>query len=452
MSIIEDQVGSTVTESTELVESTLSRIEARTAVIGVVGLGYVGLPLCVTMANAGFRVVGLELNVDKVAAVNAGLSYIGDVPSETLAPLVRFEGITATSDPSALGDVDVVIITVPTPLTRNLAPDLSYVESAASSIAATLRRGQLVVLESPTYPGTCSEVLEPILSRSGLALESEYFLAYSPERVDPGNHQFGTKNTNKVVGGAGPNSLAIATALYSCAIDAVVPVSSTDAAEMVKVFENIFRAVNIGLVNELALLCDRMKLNVWEVLDAAFTKPFGIMPFYPGPGIGGHCIPLDPHYLEWKAREYNFPTRFVQLAGEINRRMPEFVVDKTTRELNRAGKSINASTVLIIGVAYKADIDDWRESPALELIELFERAGATVMFHDPHVAEISVRNRPMYSEELTPELLARCTVGVVATAHAALDVDAIVAGLPLIVDTRNMMAKRGVMADHVIVL
>jgi nucleotide sugar dehydrogenase len=314
-------------------EDLKAKISNRSATIGVVGLGYVGLPFAVQARRSGFPVCGFDLSEEKVQKVLNCDSYIGDVSNEELTECVEHGNFDATTDFSLLADCDIIVVAVPTPLTKNLVPDLRAIESATRSIANHLRPGQLVTLESTTYPGTTEEVMLPILAESGLAVEQDYFLAHSPERVDPGNHQFKTKNTTKIVGGVGPKSSEIASAFYSCAIEKIVTVSSARAAELVKVYENIFRSVNVALVNELAMLCDRMNLNVWEVLDAAFTKPFGIMPFYPGPGVGGHCIPLDPHYLEFKAREYNFSTRFVQLAGEINRGMPRFVVDKAIRIL-----------------------------------------------------------------------------------------------------------------------
>ena len=320
----------------------LSKIRDRSAVVGMVGLGYVGLPFAVEKAKAGFHVIGIEQNAERAKQVNAGENYIPDVKDEELSDLVRTGRLEAVTNFARVAEMDVIVIAVPTPLTKNLTPDLQYVESVTHELARRARPGQLISLESTTYPGTTDEVMLPILEASGLTVEQDIFLAYSPERVDPGNKRYQTRNTTKVVGGVGPESLKLAVAFYSQTVERVVPVSSARAAEFVKVFENTFRAVNIGLVNEMALLCDRMGLNVWEVLDAAFTKPFGIMPFYPGPGVGGHCIPLDPHYLEWKAREFNFNTQFIALAGDINRRMPEFVREKTHRLLNQLGVAPSA--------------------------------------------------------------------------------------------------------------
>ena len=348
----------------ELVQDLLAKIEATTARVGVVGLGYVGLPFAVEKGKVGFKVLGFDRSAHRVDLVNQGKNFIGDVDDEELRELVSGGFIEATTDMDRLAAMDVLIIAVPTPLTKNLNPDLQYVEAVTREIAKRLRLGQLISLESTTYPGTTDEIMKPILEQSGLKAGVDFFLAHSPERVDPGNRRYTTKNTNKVVGASDPASREVAVALYRKTILNIVPVSSAAAAEMTKVFENTFRAVNIAVVNELTLLCDRMGLNVWEILDSAFTKPFGIMPFYPGPGVGGHCIPLDPHYLEWKAREFNFNTRFIALAGEINRHMPEFVVEKAMRLLSDRGMGLKSAKILVLGVAYKKDIDDPRESPS----------------------------------------------------------------------------------------
>jgi UDP-N-acetyl-D-glucosamine dehydrogenase len=345
--------------------------------------------------------------------------------------------LRAVCDFHEVPQMDVIVICVPTPLTKNLNPDLQFVESVTRELAKYLRPGQLISLESTTYPGTTEEIMLPILEASGLKVEVDFFLSHSPERVDPGNARYTTKNTSKVVGGIGPNSQTVAVSFYSQTIERVVPVSSANAAEMVKVFENTFRAVNIALVNELALLCDKMQLNVWEVLDAAFTKPFGIMPFYPGPGVGGHCIPLDPHYLEWKAREYNFNTRFIALAGEINRKMPEFVRDKAHRVLNMLGVSPSKSKILLLGVSYKRDLGDWRESPALEVIKLLQADGAEVIYHDPYVASFDEHGLIMENVALTDELLESCTMAIITTDHQCVDYDNVVAKVPHVLDTRN---------------
>jgi nucleotide sugar dehydrogenase len=424
-------------EIAQRVQRLLAKIHDRSAVVGIVGMGYVGLPFAVEKAKVGFKVLGIEQNHERAGRINRGENYIPDVKDEELRDLVTSGKLQAVTDFRQVPDMDVVVIAVPTPLTKNLNPDLQFVECVTRELAKYLRPGQLISLESTTYPGTTEEVMLPILEASGLKVEVDFFLAHSPERVDPGNARYTTKNTTKVVGGVGPNSQSVAVAFYTQTIDRVVPVSSANAAEMVKVFENTFRAVNIALVNELALLCDRMSLNVWEVLDAAFTKPFGIMPFYPGPGVGGHCIPLDPHYLEWKAREYNFNTRFIALAGEINRRMPEFVREKTNRVLNQLGVAVSCSKVLLLGVSYKKDLGDFRESPALEVIKLLQEEGAEVVYHDPYVPSFDEHGLVLESVPLTDELLQECNLVIVATDHACIDYENVVAKAAHVLDTRN---------------
>lgn len=428
----------------------LKRIEDKTAVIGVVGMGYVGLPFAVEKAKVGYRVVGIDRSAKRVEMINQGQNYIGDVKDQDLRELVAQGLIRATTGFEVVPELDVVVIAVPTPLTKNLVPDLQYVEGVTREIARHLRPGQLVSLESTTYPGTTEEVMLPILEQSGLKLNQDFFLAHSPERVDPGNARYTTKNTNKVVGGVGPESLEVAVAFYSKTIDHVVPVSSAKAAELVKVFENTFRAVNIALVNELTLLCDRMGLNVWEVLDAAFTKPFGIMPFYPGPGVGGHCIPLDPHYLEWKAKEYNFNTHFINLAGEINRKMPEFTVDKAARVLSQHGKPLQGAKVVLLGMAYKANLDDYRESPAIEVFKLLQKRGAEVVFHDSWTPHIEEHGLVADSVELTDELLQKADLVIITTNHKNVDYARVVALSKVVLDTRY--ATRGLKADNVVLL
>ncbi|WP_337844912.1 nucleotide sugar dehydrogenase [Thermus sp.] len=408
------------------------------AVVGVVGLGYVGLPFAVEKAKVGFRVIGIEQNPRRAERVRRGENYIPDVRDEELKELVSQGLIVAETGFERVPEMDVIVICVPTPLTRNLTPDLQYVERVTREIARHLRPGQLVSLESTTYPGTTEEVMLPILEGSGLKVEQDFFLAHSPERVDPGNKRYTTKNTTKVVGGVGPESLEVAVAFYSQTIEQVVPVSSTKAAELVKVFENTFRAVNIALVNELALLCDRMGLNVWEVLDAAFTKPFGIMPFYPGPGVGGHCIPVDPHYLEWKAKEYNFNTHFIALAGEINRKMPEFVREKALRVLNELAVPPSRARILVLGVAYKKDIGDYRESPAIEVIRLLKNDGAEVVYHDPFVPRFTHGGLAMESVPLTPERLSWADLVLIATDHSSLDYPWILQHARKVLDTRGV--------------
>ena len=418
-------------------DALLTKIANTTAVVGVFGLGYVGLPFAVEKAKVGFKVLGFDRSEPRVAEVNRGESYILDVASEDLKPLVDQGLIHATTDFRRIPECDVIVVAVPTPLTKNLTPDLQYVEAVSREVAKYLRPGQLVSLESTTYPGTTREVMQPILEQSGLKAEQEFFLAHSPERVDPGNQRYTTKNTNKVVGGVGPDSLQVAEAFYHRTIDHVVTVSSADAAELVKVFENTFRAVNIALVNEIALLCDKMGLNVWEVLSAAHTKPFGIMPFFPGPGVGGHCIPLDPHYLEWKAREYNFATRFIALAGEVNRSMPRFVVEKAQRILNKSGKALHGSKILILGMAYKRDIADWRESPSLEIFEMLQHAGVEVTYHDIFAPEIEIHGTCYKGVDLTDEAVKSSDLVIITTDHTSVDYQHIVNLAPVVFDTRN---------------
>lgn len=419
------------------IRNLLDKIENHTALVGVVGMGYVGLPFAVEKGKVGFKVVGIEQNPSRAETINRGENYIPDVKDEELRELVQRGNLRVVCDFREVPQMDVIVICVPTPLTKNLNPDLQFVESVTRELAKYLRPGQLISLESTTYPGTTQEVMLPILEASGLKAEVDFFLSHSPERVDPGNSRYTTKNTSKVVGGIGPNSQTVGVAFYSQTIERIVPVSSANAAEMVKVFENTFRAVNIALVNELALLCDKMNLNVWEVLDAAFTKPFGIMPFYPGPGVGGHCIPLDPHYLEWKAREYNFNTRFIALAGEINRRMPEFVRAKTHRVLNMLGVSPSKSRILLLGVSYKRDLGDWRESPALDVIKLLQEDGTDVIYHDPYVPSFEEHGLALESVPLTDEVLASCTMAIITTDHQAVDYDRVVEKVPHVLDTRN---------------
>lgn len=418
----------------------VERVRHRSAVVAIVGLGYVGLPLAVTHARAGYRVIGLDDNPQKVTQVLEGRSYIPDVDQKTLGDLVAQGMLTATGEYNTLSEADVIIVCVPTPLTTNKEPDLSYIMAVAQKVREIMRPGQLVVLESTTYPGTTEEVLQPILETSGLRLGEEFFLAFSPERVDPGRADFQTNNTAKLVGGVTSRCQTVSTLLYQQSIATVIPVSSPQVAELSKVFENTYRAVNIALVNELALLCDRMGIDVWEVLDAAATKPFGIQIFHPGPGVGGHCIPLDPFYLSWKAREYDFSTRFIELAGEINLRMPYFVVDKIARALNDQGKPIKGSRILLLGIAYKADINDERESPALKVFELLEAAGGIVEYHDANVPIVKPHaffSRQIRSVELTIDCLNESDCVVITTGHSHIDYQFIVQNSPLVVDTRN---------------
>ena len=421
------------------------RIQSRKARVGVVGLGYVGLPLIVELARSGFSAVGIDLDERKVAQINAGTSYIPDVPSSDVAALVSAGRLRATTDFAAIGDLDTVNICVPTPLRKTKDPDLTFVVSAVEGIAARLHRGMLVILESTTYPGTTEEVVQPCLERTGLRAGKDFFLAFSPERIDPGNATFTTRNVPKVLGGMTPACSALGRALYSAAIDSVVTVSSPRVAEMVKLLENTFRAVNIGLVNELALMCERLGIDVWEVVDAARTKPFGFMPFYPGPGLGGHCIPIDPFYLSWKAKQTGFEPRFIELAGVVNAAMPHAVVDKVMDALNLGRKSLNGARVVIAGVAYKRDVNDLRESPALDILHLLHERGANVGYMDPYIPAIAGREwaggHDLRSEPMTPASLGATDCVVIVTDHRAFDYDAMVASAPLIVDTRNAIKE-----------
>lgn len=420
----------------------LQKISTRDARVGVVGLGYVGLPFAVEKAKVGFTVVGIERNPVRADRVNRADNYISDVKTSELAEIVADGRLRAVTDFEVVPELDVIVICVPTPLDKNLTPDLSYIEGVTRQIAERLRPGQLITLESTTYPGTTDNLMRPILeSVSQLKQGEDFFLAHSPERVDPGNKRYTTKNTNKVVGASDPASLEVAAAFYRQTIDHVVPVSSAKAAELTKVFENTFRAVNIALVNELALLCDRMDISVWEVLDAANTKPFGIMPFYPGPGVGGHCIPIDPHYLEWKAREFNFSTRFIGLAGEINRRMPEFVLEKARRVLNKVGVAPSRSKVLVLGAAYKKDLADWRESPAMEVMELLAADDVNLEYHDPYVPSIEINGKSYESTPISPERIATYDLVIIATDHSNVDYGMIIEHANAMLDTRGITRK-----------
>lgn len=412
--------------------------------IGVIGLGYVGLPLAVVFAEAGVPVLGLDSSVPRVAQVNAGESYIEDVPSPRLAPLVEQGLIQATTSWDGMGDVEAVIICLPTPLDEHREPDLSAVLGATETLAGHLTKGQLVVLESTTYPGTTREELAPLLEASGLIAGEDFHLAFSPERVDPGREDWTTRSTPKVVGGLTPLCTEKVVAVYGLAFDSLVPVSSPEVAEMTKILENVFRSVNIALVNETAMLCDRMGVDVWEVIDAAATKPFGYMPFRPGPGLGGHCIPIDPFYLTWKAREFDFHTEFIELAGKINSQMPYFCVAKLARALNDRKKAIKGSTVLVIGVAYKADVNDMRESPALKVISLLLERGANVRYHDPHVPALEPGHGldvAMTSVPLDDAELAGADVVAVVTAHSGIDWAHVADVADLVVDFRNAVPR-----------
>lgn len=412
--------------------------KSRSATVGVVGLGYVGLPLAVAFAEAGFRVLGFDIQQKRVGLLNRGKCYIGDVSDERLSAAVGGGALAATTDQSRLSEVNAICICVPTPLTRTKDPDLSYVISESEVVSRYLQKGQLVVLESTTYPGTTRDVMLPILERSGLKAGRDFYLAFSPERVDPGSKNYNVRNTPKVVGGIDAKSTKLAALLYSQIVERVVPVSSPEVAEMTKVFENVFRSVNIALVNELTLLCEKMGISVWEVIDAAATKPFGYMPFYPGPGIGGHCIPLDPYYLANKAREYDFHTRFIELAADINEHMPYYVASRITDALNSRGRSLQGARVLVLGVAYKKDVADVRESPSLKLIQLLRDKGAIVSYHDPHVPAVKISENRLKSVKLTDEQLASVDCAVIATDHSCYDYRRIAQKSRLVFDTRGV--------------
>ncbi|MCL2403794.1 MAG: nucleotide sugar dehydrogenase [Coriobacteriia bacterium] len=416
------------------------RISDGSAIFGVVGLGYVGLPLAVAMAErAGNRCIGFEVSPERAQQINEGQSYIGDIPSEELAPLVQKGLIEATTDFSRIAECDVVAICVPTPLNSHNEPDVSYMIAAAKDIAPYLKSDVLVTLESTTYPGTTEEILLPLIESNKLVLNENLFVAFSPERVDPGNETWKITNTPKVVGGIGERSTELATLFYSKFIDTVVPVSTARAAELSKLFENIFRCVNIALVNELAQLCERMDIDIWEVIDAAKTKPFGFMPFYPGPGLGGHCIPVDPFYLSWKAREYDFHTQFIELAGRINENMPYYVKTRLMDALNTQGKALNGSRVLVLGVAYKADINDMRESPAISVIALLKEKGAQVHYHDPYVAEYVQDGERVSSIPLTIDELKSADAVIILAGHTGVDYDLVTEHASLVFDTRNVI-------------
>jgi UDP-N-acetyl-D-glucosamine dehydrogenase len=424
----------------------LKKIEAKEARVGVIGLGYVGLPLVKTFLQKGFRVTGFDIDQKKVDMLNRGRSYIRHISAAELKDFLGRKKFKASSDFRGLRDVDAILICVPTPLDGHGSPDLSYVLNSTITVAENLRKGQLVILESTTYPGTTDDEMLPILEAGGLRGGRDFFLAFSPEREDPGNKNFSTATTPKVVGGLTPDCLRVAKALYDQIIVRTVPVSSTKAAESTKLLENIFRSVNIALVNELKMIFDRMGIDVWEVIRAASSKPFGFMPFYPGPGLGGHCIPIDPFYLTWKAKEVDYQTKFIELAGEINTFMPYYVREKTVTALNERGKSIKGAKVLVLGLAYKKDIDDSRESPSLKIISLLQRKGAKVSYNDPFIPKLAGhREYPgmeLRSVPLTPALLRKSDAVVISTDHTSYDYDWIVKHAPLVVDTRNAIKRR----------
>ena len=425
------------------VAALLAKAKDRSALCGVVGLGYVGLPLVMEFVRAGYRVIGFDVSQKVVDALNNGRSHIKDVPASAVADAVKSGKFVATTDLARLREPDAISICVPTPLSKTKDPDVSYVLAATEAVKQALRRGQLVILESTTYPGTTRELMLPALEGTGLKVGEDFFLAFSPERVDPGNAKWNTRNTPKVVGGITPACLQVAAALYQPAIEHLVPVSSTEAAELVKILENTFRSVNIGLVNEMAIVCDKLGVDVWEVIEAAATKPFGFMKFTPGPGVGGHCIPLDPHYLAWKMRTLNYKTRFIELAGELNAAMPEYWIGKLAERLNDAGKAVRGSTVLVLGVAYKKDIDDIRESPALDVMRLLHQRGATVRYHDPFVANVKEDGLELTSVPLTAATLEQVDCVIVVTDHSSVDYGLVARHARAVVDTRHVLPRAG---------
>ncbi|UDL96575.1 nucleotide sugar dehydrogenase [Lichenihabitans sp. PAMC28606] len=433
----------------------LQKIEDRSCLIGIIGLGYVGLPLALAAAKAEFRVLGFDINGPRVAQLNRGESFVKHIPIEAINTAARDGRFVATDDFARLDEPDAILICVPTPLTRQREPDMSFIDKTAEAIAARLRPGQLIVLESTTWPGTTRERVKPILEAGGLRCGIDFFLAFSPEREDPGNADYQTSTIPKVVGGEGPDALALADALYSRLVVRTVPVASSATAEAVKLTENIFRSVNIALVNELKVIYEPMGIDIWDVIDAAKTKPFGFMPFYPGPGLGGHCVPIDPFYLAWKAREFETPTRFIELAGEINTAMPHYVIERLARALdNHASRGLKGARVLVMGVAYKKNIEDTRESPSLRLMELIEERGAVADFHDSHVPVIPViREHPRFTGRMSVDLTAKAVAAydavLISTDHDDVDYAALVAQARLVIDTRNACARAGIVADHV---
>jgi len=420
-----------------MLNNLLKKIKDRKAKVGIIGLGYVGLPLAVEVGEAGFTVVGFDVAKDKVNLINAGKSDIDDVPDSAVANLVQSGKLSATTDPKQLRQMDTVSICVPTPLSKTKDPDVSYILAAVKWIQQYIHKEMLIILESTTYPGTTEDMILPMLEESGLKVGRDFYLAFSPERVDPGNQKFTTKNTPRVVGGTTPRCTKVAQAFYEQFIGSVHAVSSTQAAETVKLLENTFRSVNIGLVNEVALMCDRLNLDVWEIIDAAASKPFGFMPFYPGPGLGGHCIPIDPHYLSWKLKSLNYYARFIELAGEINSQMPEYVVHRIRNVLNDRAKSVKGAKIVILGVAYKRDIKDVRESPALDVIKLLEGQGAKLYYNDPYVDTIRWNDSIHRSSKLTPALLKKADLAVILTDHTSYNYQWLVDNAKVVFDTRN---------------
>jgi UDP-N-acetyl-D-glucosamine dehydrogenase len=425
------------------------KIHSRSIRVGVVGLGYVGLPLAMEFSRHGIHVLGIEKDPAKVSKINRGENYILDVSDEELAKFVSQGLLAATTEYSVVAQLDAISICVPTPLNKTGDPDISYIMLARDEIIKYLRKGTVIVLESTTYPGTTEEIIAPAFEEAGFKVGEDIFIAFSPERIDPGNRIYGTRNTPKVIGGMTPNCLDMASAVYGLIIEELVPVSSTRAAELAKLLENTFRSINIGLVNELAIMCHLLDVDVWEVIRAAATKPFGFMPFYPGPGLGGHCIPIDPIYLSWKLKTLNYRARFIELASEINTHMPEYVVSRVALALNEHERSVKGARILLLGIAYKRDIDDVRESPALDIIELLANRGAQVQYHDPHIAEVIIGGKTLFSTELTEEMLGSQDVVVIATDHSTLDYEWIAAHAKLLFDTRNATEKLGRRANVV---
>jgi len=420
-----------------MLNNLIKKIKDRKAKIGIIGLGYVGLPLAVEFGEIGFSVVGFDISKQKVNLINSGKSDIDDIPDLRVEKLIKAGKLLATTDSKLLKKMDTVSICVPTPLSKTKDPDVSYILAAVEWVRENLHKEMLIILESTTYPGTTEDMILPMLEESGLKVGRDFYLAFSPERVDPGNTRFTTKNTPRVVGGITEKCTKAAKLFYEQIIAMVVPMSSTKAAETVKLLENTFRSVNIGLVNEVALMCDRLDLNVWEIIDAAASKPFGFMPFYPGPGLGGHCIPIDPHYLSWKLKSLNYYARFIELAGDVNSHMPEYVVDRIRKLLNDHSRSVKNSNILVLGVSYKRDIKDTRESPALDVIKLLEQDGAKLFFNDPYVSEIKWNNSTHRSSKLTPALLKRADLTVILTDHTMYNYESIVGNSKIVFDTRN---------------
>jgi UDP-N-acetyl-D-glucosamine dehydrogenase len=450
------KLSKTENNAPESVASMLERIAGRSYLIGIVGLGYVGVPLALAAVKAGFTVIGFDIDASRVDKLNQGKSQIKHISDAALKAAATAGKFSATADFGRLAEPDAILIAVPTPLTRHREPDLSYIEKTAEAIAPRLRAGQLIVLESTTWPGTTREVIKPILEKTGLASGKDFYLAFSPEREDPGNEAFGTATIPKIVGGEGAAALELANALYGALVVRTVPVSSTATAEAVKLTENIFRSVNIALVNELKVIYDAMGIDIWEVIDAAKTKPFGFMPFYPGPGLGGHCIPIDPFYLTWKAREYGIATRFIELAGEINTSMPVYVVARLAEALDRlAGRGLSGAKILLLGIAYKKNVDDMRESPALVLIEMLEKRGAEVAYFDPHIPIIP-RTREhaalagRRSQILTPSVIGGYDAVLIATDHDGVDYKSLADHAKLVLDTRNACARAGATGDRIV--